>query len=271
MSCNCKTTAHEVGCHELGRIAFGPQIDPMRLSLSKPHVCDHARCDARIAELEAQAKLGEALVAVLVRVAGDGGTTEGAVECAERIIRERDALAAAMPSEGADAALAYAAMQTERDAAIAQRNEINDVRAEEAQRLIAERVCAAAERAEKVEAFLACLLDKPEDRLYHAADKTWWRREGMHLKAADPPPEVEKAEAERDTALAETRRLRETLSKWRYGGRRVFTPESGPLPEGSYRCVACLRRKDQGCAPNCEIGTALSAEAPGAKEEADDR
>ena len=29
---------------------------------------------------------------------------------------ERDALAAAMPSEGADAALAYAAMKTERDA-----------------------------------------------------------------------------------------------------------------------------------------------------------
>jgi hypothetical protein len=35
-----------------------------------------------------------------------------------------------------------------------------------------------------------CLLDKPEDRLYHAEDRTWWRREGFSLKAADPPPEI---------------------------------------------------------------------------------
>jgi hypothetical protein len=34
-----------------------------------------------------------------------------------------------------------------------------------------------------------CVLDHPEDRLYHAADKTWWRRDKSgRLKAADPPP-----------------------------------------------------------------------------------
>jgi len=33
--------------------------------------------------------------------------------------------------------------------------------------------------------------DKPEDRLYHAADRTWWRRapSGDPVRAA-PPPEV---------------------------------------------------------------------------------
>ena len=29
--------------------------------------------------------------------------------------------------------------------------------------------------------------DKPEDRLYHAADKTWWKREGMEWKRSEPP------------------------------------------------------------------------------------
>lgn len=121
-----------------------------------------------------------------------------------------------------------------------------------------ERVCAAAERAEKVEAFLACLLDKPEDRLYHAADKTWWRREGMHLKAADPPPEVEKAEAERDTALAETRRLREAATRIVAHWQVVAAPITAPGISTMGRLVS-------------DLDMALSAEAPGAKEEADDR
>jgi hypothetical protein len=35
--------------------------------------------------------------------------------------------------------------------------------------------------------FADCILDKPEDRLYHAEDKTWWKREGNRLVCADPP------------------------------------------------------------------------------------
>jgi hypothetical protein len=31
------------------------------------------------------------------------------------------------------------------------------------------------------------MLDEPDDRLYHAEDKTWWRREGNRLIAAEPP------------------------------------------------------------------------------------
>lgn len=30
--------------------------------------------------------------------------------------------------------------------------------------------------------------DRPGDRLYHAADDTWWRREGDQLVRAEPPP-----------------------------------------------------------------------------------
>lgn len=39
-------------------------------------------------------------------------------------------------------------------------------------------------------------LDKPEDRLYHASDRTWWRRDDAHpygagtLVRAEPPPET---------------------------------------------------------------------------------
>lgn len=34
-------------------------------------------------------------------------------------------------------------------------------------------------------------LDDPADRLYHAADRTWWKREGTHLVTAGPPLPVE--------------------------------------------------------------------------------
>lgn len=29
--------------------------------------------------------------------------------------------------------------------------------------------------------------DKPEDRMYHANDGTWWRRDGTRWVSADPP------------------------------------------------------------------------------------
>jgi hypothetical protein len=32
-----------------------------------------------------------------------------------------------------------------------------------------------------------CFCDRPGDRLYHAADDTWWRREGDQLVPAEPP------------------------------------------------------------------------------------
>lgn len=33
----------------------------------------------------------------------------------------------------------------------------------------------------------SAFLDKPEDRLFHAADKTWWKRIGNQIVRADPP------------------------------------------------------------------------------------
>lgn len=49
---------------------------------------------------------------------------------------------------------------------------------------------------EDLRAFASSVLDKPEDRLYHAADGTWWRREGASLRlvSADPPPGWRKEE-----------------------------------------------------------------------------
>lgn len=44
---------------------------------------------------------------------------------------------------------------------------------------------------EDLESFTNDMLDNPGDRLYHAADKTWWRRKGLCLKSADAPPGVE--------------------------------------------------------------------------------
>lgn len=34
--------------------------------------------------------------------------------------------------------------------------------------------------------------DKPEDRMYHAEDSTWWQRVGNNWRQADPPPGWEK-------------------------------------------------------------------------------
>lgn len=33
----------------------------------------------------------------------------------------------------------------------------------------------------------SAFLDKPEDRLYHASDRTWWKRVGGNLQRANPP------------------------------------------------------------------------------------
>lgn len=35
----------------------------------------------------------------------------------------------------------------------------------------------------------SCFCDKPEDRLWHASDRTWWKRvEGRLVRAAPPYP-----------------------------------------------------------------------------------
>jgi hypothetical protein len=50
----------------------------------------------------------------------------------------------------------------------------------------------------------SCYLDKPEDRLYHASDDTWWqRKDDLHqgiggLYRAEPPPAVQKLEEEKN-------------------------------------------------------------------------
>lgn len=36
--------------------------------------------------------------------------------------------------------------------------------------------------------FAETCCDKPEDRMYHAADDTWWERVGNEWRIADPPP-----------------------------------------------------------------------------------
>lgn len=59
--------------------------------------------------------------------------------------------------------------------------------------------------------------------------------------------------------------LEEALRRAQYGGKRVFIPEHGSPPEGSYRCVACLRRRDVGCASDCWIAALL----PECKEDSD--
>jgi hypothetical protein len=51
--------------------------------------------------------------------------------------------------------------------------------------------------------FSESVLDKPEDRLYHAEDRTWWRREGLTLKTADPPPEIHALQAALAQAISQ--------------------------------------------------------------------
>jgi hypothetical protein len=51
--------------------------------------------------------------------------------------------------------------------------------------------CAADNTAEQSR-FSATCCDAPDDRMYHAEDKTWWRRVGNEWKAAEPPDGWEK-------------------------------------------------------------------------------
>lgn len=42
--------------------------------------------------------------------------------------------------------------------------------------------------------FAKTCCDKPEDRMYHAADGTWWKRVGDEWRIADPPPKWHKTD-----------------------------------------------------------------------------
>ncbi len=93
--------------------------------------------------------------------------------------------------------------------------------------------------------FERCYLDKPEDRLYHAEDGTWWRRDDSRgtgtLVAADPPPvrrcdDAAQAWTETKEALDLVADLRaklalvatDTADVWYYqgdGGDHIDSPE----------------------------------------------
>jgi hypothetical protein len=57
--------------------------------------------------------------------------------------------------------------------------------------------------ADNLKTYADSVLDKPEDRLYHAEDRTWWRREGLSLKAAEPPPEIDALQAALAQAISQ--------------------------------------------------------------------
>lgn len=62
-------------------------------------------------------------------------------------------------------------------------------------------------RLREVEAFANACCDKPEDRMWHAEDNTWWRRvknhRGDHWVAADAPAGCETV-ARRESRLGQT-------------------------------------------------------------------
>lgn len=97
-------------------------------------------------------------------------------------------------------------------------------------------------------------LDKPEDRLWHASDKTWWRRLAVEespkgdfdfdLFKAPPPPEIEELILAAASYCSETRALSYTsygkrLHKalWKLG------VETG-LPEGVRNARAHRKSRD---------------------------
>jgi hypothetical protein len=43
------------------------------------------------------------------------------------------------------------------------------------------------DKATRIKVLDSCFCDKPDDRLYHHSDKTWWKREGDRLIRAEPP------------------------------------------------------------------------------------
>ena len=115
------------------------------------------RLRERVAELEAEnARLKERLEVQFKRLT----SMDGLLANAEA---ERDALAAAMPSEGADAALAYAAMKTERDALRAERAE------SERDRMLAVIEAAKALRPYVIPITLNGISSKPEIAAFDAA------------------------------------------------------------------------------------------------------
>lgn len=64
-----------------------------------------------------------------------------------------------------------------------------------------------------------CYLDKPEDRLYHASDNTWWQRKDNTwigiggLYGAPPPLVVQAMELEIQKLKASVERLKRKLAK----------------------------------------------------------
>jgi len=55
--------------------------------------------------------------------------------------------------------------------------------------------------------FARTCCDDPDDRMYHAEDKTWWKRVGNHWVAADAPPVKENLDG--DGLMAEALRRHE--------------------------------------------------------------
>lgn len=44
----------------------------------------------------------------------------------------------------------------------------------------------------KEDTLLTTCCDQPDDRMFHAADKTWWKRVGNRWEAAGPPNQLSK-------------------------------------------------------------------------------
>ena len=55
---------------------------------------------------------------------------------------------------------------------------------------LADTLRAQAERLAVLERMTAAWCDQPDDRMWHAADGTWWRRDGDRLVSADMPPRL---------------------------------------------------------------------------------
>jgi len=62
--------------------------------------------------------------------------------------------------------------------------QINDLREEAERGTLFTQV----ERMIELALFAEVCCDKPEDRMWHAEDDTWWRREGDRWVSADHPP-----------------------------------------------------------------------------------
>lgn len=128
------------------------------------------------------------------RLSGDRKCLEGDVFALkagrERLAAERDALRK-------DLDIARAELAAAREEAAACGQALTSLREEYDQTVAAWKAAHAdlQARADRFELQLAAdrkvYADSPDDRLYHAADQTWWRREADgRLVTADPPAEV---------------------------------------------------------------------------------